>query len=143
MAVRINGWIRLWAVLSMIGLVVTSVLAYVSLPSPETLAHQASFEDQLSAAARGQLASDGDVAIRVRMQNGHILSVKAAEIEARKPMSVVKEYESLLKAKANEQVPVHLARFGLGWLAASVAILLLGIAAAWVRHGFEGGRGAA
>jgi hypothetical protein len=134
---KLNGWYRLWIVLSVVFLGLGVLVAAVAMPDYSSIPHDASFYDSLSDAAKAQLASeDAADAIQVEMPDHHLLRIKSGtELEKTTPIVVV-EYMSMLD-RARLRKRVHFAlTIGAVWLSACTTLLAAGLSVAWVRRGF-------
>ena len=142
MAIKLNGWYRLWIVLSVALLIPVVVVAITLLPGPMTLPHRAAFYDSLSVAARAQLASATDTdAVGVTMPNGHVIKVPKG-IELKKSTLVLAEYVSQLdRLLLQKRLEIGFLALAV-WLTGCVSLLLLGLAIAWVRGGFGAAKNA-
>jgi hypothetical protein len=133
---KLNGWYRLWIVLSVVFLGPAVLVAAVSMPDYSSVPHDASFYNSLSDAAKAQLASeDATDAIRVEMPNHHLLKIKSGT-ELKKTAPVVAEYMSMLdRALLRMRVRFALTIAAI-WLSACMTLLAVGLSVAWVRRGF-------
>jgi hypothetical protein len=133
---QLNGWVRLWIVLAIFGLLVSGVLAYDSRPHIESISHEAAFDEELSDEAKTQRAEEQASNItEVRMPNGHILRLRSA-IEASRSTALLAEYAEILERELTSQRIGHYLIYSIWWLSLSVIILVFGTAVAWVRRGF-------
>jgi len=133
---KLNGWYRLWIVLSVVSLGLAVLVAAVSMPDYSSIPHDASFYDSLSDAAKAQLASeDATDAIRVEMPNHHSLRIKSGT-ELKKTTPIVVEYMATLdRARLRKRIRFALTITAI-WLSACMALLAAGLSVAWVRRGF-------
>ena len=144
MKLVLNGWQRLWVLVSIILLIPVVVVAVITFPNPDHVSHQSSFEENLSAESRTKLATpdekgivwDDKVGLKVEMPNGHILrfekSVKNEEAE-----TVANEYYGLLKHQANKERVLHVLLAIAWWLGPAIFLYAFGRAVAWVYKGFK------
>ena len=144
MKFTINGWQRLWVLVSSILLILAVIVAVITLPNPEHVAHKSSFEEDLSMESRAKLAKadekgivwDDQVGLKVKMPNGHILqfekSVKTKEAE-----TVSNEYYSLLKHYRNKERAIYVLFAIACWLGTIIFLYVFGWTIGWVYKGFK------
>jgi hypothetical protein len=159
MKLVLNGWWRLWIVLSIVyGVVVATLFwprplsgesiphdsAFVNEMSPDTqkIVEELEFEDLLR---RRQAAFGGEPPkppenrpspITLRMPNGHDFQIPGDTTEEQ-AKRVGKEYVRVLMAQADRKRRLVIETGFLIWLIPSVAVAVLGLTFAWIRRGFQ------
>jgi len=148
MTITLNGWQRLWVLVS--GLYLVSVIAFVALefPKPENVSHTPALLKQLSSQSRSLLVpedKDGwqnaeDWGTDVEMPNGSRLSFKKGVPE--NDMSVAaKEYWAAVTMIANERRLSLVGYAALWWFIPCFAVYIIGWTVGWVYRGFRSKRG--
>ena len=142
---HLNGWQRLWVLMSALYAVPVAVLAYAYFPSSD-VRHSDDFYKQMSAASLAKLAvyqentkfiDPDDIEINAQLPNGHVLPFRKGVTEEQRG-TVIREYYGLVD-QATIAKRMHVIGYSLlGWLLPCIAIYLLGSGIAWVRRGFYG-----
>lgn len=147
MKLVLNGWQRLWVLVSTLYLVPVVVVAVTTFPNPDHIAHQSSFEENLSPESRIKIAIpdakgivwDDQVGLEVEMPNGHILQFKKG-IKDEEAKTVANEYYGLLKQQVNKERPLHVLFVFVWWLGPVIFLYVFGWAIGWVYKGFKKSR---
>ena len=134
---KLNGWYRLWILVSLTLFIPSTGIVVLLLPGPMTIPHHASFYESLSTPAKAQLAPETDTdASKVEMPNGHVIKVRTG-IELKKSTLVLAEYVSQLdRLLLRKRFEFGLMVVGV-WLTGCASLLSVGIGIAWVRDGFS------
>ena len=134
---RLNGWLRLWVSASVVALGACAASVASQWPSEQSIPHSLGLYDSLTPEARTQIMESEDEASQgVRMPNGHIIYLKA-EVAASRKTEALLQYQAAVQAKVREAQQELVAQTAIWWLGTSLAILVLGCLAVWVRAGFR------
>jgi len=159
-AIRLNGWQRLWIVLSILYLIPVVGLAIVFWPMPETTWHRDEFIAQMPAELRqkvvGAYASkwkreevlkskkasppypDGFIPDPIEFPNGALIDTHAAVMQ--KDMErVAAAYWAVVESNTRNARREMAWQMALVWAIPCFTLYAVGWAAAWVRRGFRSG----
>jgi hypothetical protein len=133
----LNGWWRLWIVISVLWLAVVAGFGVASWPEQDFASHRVEYINQLPETQRDLLVSDGSSTseTEVEMPNGQVLRFRPGT--SQEAMTVVaRAYAS--SARDARSVEKRRLICALGTLAVipSGMLAVLGLAFAWVRRGF-------
>lgn len=158
---RLNGWQRLWILLSVLYLVGLLVIAFtVSIwPTPETTRHRDEFLTRMPADMRGQIeaayssTSEWEAALKkrpgvppglipdpqpVKIDNGAILQIRVAKKGDTEPdFRVAEAYWAVVKSESRAAWREMVLVMVLVWLIPCAMLYALGWSVAWVRRGFS------
>jgi hypothetical protein len=134
---RMNGWHRLWVLVSVLGLIVCTLVVAALWPNEQSVTHSIAFYDALDPSARSQIAeNESDSKEGVRMPNGHVIYLKA-EVAASRKTEALLQYQGAVIAALHSKQRLLLAQVGAIWLAFCLTTLVLGHLVAWVVRGFR------
>jgi hypothetical protein len=148
-----SGWLRLWIVTATLYLAVVAVMAWSTLPTPESVQHKASFYSQIPPEARARIlntqprsggeqdfirdAANAKGVVLAEMPNGHTLvfrdSLKRTDMDAS-----AKAYWEVVESTAAKERSTYIWLAIAWWVLPLIAIYMLGWAAGWVYRGFRG-----
>lgn len=142
MAIILNGWQRLWVVLSSIYLVVVVMFVAFNFPSPEGIENTSDLLKKLSPQSQALLLIHDRGIIfpdeaDIIMPNGALFRFKEGVSETQRS-AVVREYWAIVSSLANEQRISLVGRAALWWLGPCMVLYVLGWLFGWVRRGFRG-----
>jgi hypothetical protein len=149
---KLGGWLRLWIVTSALYAAIVAALAWSTLPTPESVHHNAAFYPSVPIAERSRIlnsqvkASNEQDFIRDarsvkdaeldQMPNGHTLvfraGLKPAEVE-----SSVQAYWEVVEHVAAQQRSRHIFIAFLWWLLPVLFVCVIGFGVRWVARGFK------
>lgn len=133
---RLNGWHRLWVLLSLIAAVALAGIAALVWPDSSSVPDSIGLHDKFSPAARAQITEfESEAGASVRMPNGHVIHLRSGIEASRMTEALVQYQQGLLENARAKQVELVL-KLAAWWLSVSIAVLLLGHLIAWVRAGF-------
>ena len=157
---RLNGWQRLWVVVSLAWGCVIAAACYVTRPTEEFAPHRPAFEYQLAPESRALLLSSDapysavegtnnqargkysstllgyEPAVEVEMPNGHVMRFRADSSQEDQER-VAREYSEIAMAALAPERIEHIQLFALLAVLPSLVLLVLGLGIAWVRSGFR------
>ena len=134
---RVNGWHRLWVLVSVVALVAAAFVVAALWPNEKSVHHSLAFYDALTPSARSQIADDeSDSKVGVTMPNGHVIYLKA-EVAASRKTEALLQYQETLIAKLHSKQRLLLTQVAGVWLVACITLLALGHLVAWVVRGFR------
>ena len=141
---HLNGWQRLWVLVSVFYVVPVAIVAYLELPGKD-LSHSDAFYTQLSSASLEKLSISGgknrivdpdDIGTERKMPNGHILQFRKGVTNEQVSM-VAREYYALVDhATSVKRIRVVGYAF-LIWLLPCIGLYLFGHSVGWVYRGFR------
>jgi|WetSurSiteA1Bulk_404760.scaffolds.fasta_scaffold73950_1 hypothetical protein len=142
--VLLNGWLRLWILLSFIWAIFISTIAWIHIPNPERTYHQSKFLEQVQPqSALYKCPEDIDpfdcetkASTLVIMPNGHRLLLSTPP-ESPDTNLAAKSYWKILQNEALANKHDFLIKSWLAGLLPPIAFLLAGFAIAWVLRGFD------
>ena len=153
---KLNGWQRLWVVVSAIYMVVLARFVVADFPTPGKISHRAQFyeelpKESLSRLIRADAASTPstgtgrdlsyelfcddprDVVLAV---NNHKLCFRNGGTETEKTM-IAQQYNQLLQRAARSERLEWLGHTFLVWVVPCAVLYALGAAIGWVLRGFQ------
>jgi hypothetical protein len=149
---KLNGWQRLWAVVTIIVGAVTAVFGWESQPTPEKLKHSAKLYSEIDEKHRSHIlytkidpakesyfildAANVSDAVLVDMPNAHVLVFRSKLPESEK-VEVSQAYWRAVEDAASRNLLVHWTRLAGGVGAFATLLYFLGLAIAWIRNGFS------
>ncbi len=158
---KLNGWHRLWILLSSIYFVLVTSYVILEFPKPENIPHQPEFYKKLSKKSAGMIWSinveeiralggtivtnfkpigeakeDDNIRPTVEMPNKHTIEFKE-EYKKEAIEAVSSEYWHIVEQKATEKRLYILLYAFLFWLFPCLALYALGWSFNWVREGFR------
>ena len=151
MKLTLNGWQRLWVLISVLLIVPIAIVTVSIFPSPNDIKHQSKFENDLSPSAKSKLFDeskskaatdkneiiwDNLVGLTVKMPNGHVLEFNA-DAQNDDAEKVAAEYYDILKNEARKQRLEYAVYGVLSWLSIIVLIYIFGWSIGWVCRGFK------
>ncbi|MDO8595686.1 MAG: hypothetical protein Q7R45_03590 [Sulfuricaulis sp.] len=146
---RLNVWLQLWVVLTVVWTIVAATFGWMYLPRAQQMPHNPQFVNKLSneaslillggdskvETARGALVWS-EVPMIVRMSNGTDLTFPAITTNERAAL-VAGEYYQLLDAEASERRGPYVLGMVAVWFLPCVMLLIAGIAAVWALRSFH------
>ena len=137
----LNGWQRLWVLLSALYLIPILVFSAYTFPNPTGIAHEDTFYDLLAPELRAKLFIDEKNRIsndqfNVEMPNGHILRYKSG-LKKTEMERVAAEYYELLENRANKERVKHVLLALTWWIVPSIFLYVFGWTVGWVYKGFK------
>lgn len=141
MAITLNGWQRLWVVLSSIYLVVVVTVVAFNFPRPDGITHTPDLLKKLSPESQSLLiCGEGGFCFPrdsdIKMPNGALLQFKEG-VSEKQTSAVAREYWGIVSSLANERRISLIGLAALWWLGPCIVLYVLGWAIRWVRHGFR------
>ena len=150
-----NGWKRLWVLVSGIYLVVVVVFVAMSFPNPESVHHSQALYDQLAPELSQKIlgnknsenfqeekrayleeARRRDLITEVEMPNKHIM-VFLKEVPKQEMEAVAKQYWSIVKKSATKEQVRCIGFAVLCWVLPVLALYCFGWSVGWVYRGFK------
>lgn len=150
-----EGWQRLWVLVSGIYLILVIVFAVMSFPKPESIRHSQALYDQLAPELKKKIlgsensekyrsekrdwleeARKRDLVTEVEMPNGHIM-VFLSKVPKQEMEAVTKEYWFLVEKSTTEQRIRHIGLAFVWWVLPALALYGLGWSVGWVYRGFR------
>ena len=146
---RLNGWQRLWVLLSLIYSIPVAVVALLQFPTTNESYHTDDFYRELrkeslsklvispsKSKSGGSFIDPDDIGTQVEMPNGHLLPFKKGVTDD-EMRTVAREYHSITeRATLNRRLRI-VGYSLLAWITPCVALYLVGVGIAWVRRGFR------
>lgn len=158
---KLNGWHRLWILLSSIYFILVTSYVILEFPKPENIPHQPEFYKKLSKKSAGMIESNNVEDIRalggkivtnfkpitevekdvnihplVEMPNKHTIEFKE-DYKKEAMEAVSSEYWHIVEQKATEKRLYILLYAFLFWLFPCLALYALGRSINWVHKGFR------
>lgn len=141
---RLNGWLRLWIVATLVWLGIVAYFAWQMRPRPETTPHNPGFLSQVEpqsailycSSTISTVECEESATIVANMPNGYrlLLAIPASNPDSH---AAAKSYWQAVKLASKKEANRLLLYAGAVWLGASITALLIGIGGAWVRRGFR------
>jgi len=138
MVIRLNGWQRLWVLVS--GLYLVGVIAFVASEFPQLEQVQSlALLQKLSPASQALLVHEdkGGWGTDVDMPNGITLSFKRG-VSENDAKAVAKEYWEIVSAVSNQRRLSLVGFATLAWFVPCLVLYIIGWALGWVYRGFQG-----
>lgn len=134
---RMNGWYRLWILLSFITLIAGAIYISASWPTAKSIADSLSLYEHLDPSARAQIEeNESNSNIGVQMPNGHIIYLKN-DVTASRKTEVLRQYETAIERNLRSKREDLITQVMLACLFISTSILISGLLVAWVIRGFR------
>jgi hypothetical protein len=155
---RLNGWQRLWVLVSVLYLVLVALVTYIFWPTVETTWHRAEFIERMPAHARQHVSTayssqyeadreerevkakypnvewDGRPKV---LPNGAVLIVKGDDFQQ---FNAMVAYSEIINAEVKAQRWATVGYAALAWLVPCLALYAFGWAIGWVFRGFRTSR---
>ena len=144
MALKHNGWQRLWLLVSSIYFILVCVYVVIEFPQPKGLSHEKELVTRLSPQSKSFLVTEdkegwqfvGEVGTEVDIPNGSRLSFRKGVAE-KDIAAVSKEYRELISSKTNERRWSLIGFGAIWWLVPSIALYVFGWCVGWIYRGFQ------
>ena len=137
LSMRMNGWYRLWILISFITLIAGALYISASWPNGKSIADSLSIYEQLDPSARAQIEeNESNSNIGVQMPNGHIIYLKN-DVTASRKTEVLRQYEAAVERNLHSKREDLIIQTMLACLFVSASILISGLLVAWVIRGFR------
>lgn len=156
MSIRLNGWQRLWVLVSGIYLILVIFFAAISLPKPESIPHSQTIYNQLAPGLRDKII-DGKTSYEIAtdfvpveparpirkietdsilMLNGHTV-IFYSEVTKDEKEAIEKQYRVIIEKLTTKKQLKHIGIAFILWIVPLIALYLLGLSIGWVYRGFK------
>ena len=135
---RLNGWQRLWILISLAWICAIAAVGYSTKPLGGFSPHHPAYYYQLAPASRASLtASDSESpAVEVKMPNGHVLRFRS-DSSRDSQEQIAWEYHELTVTAQRAARSSHIKFYILLAVVPCLILGLGGLGIAWVRKGFS------
>jgi len=141
--VSLNGWQRLWVVLTVLSLLLIAVAVWFRWPAFENSRNYSLYYDSLSSGVRSELIRPGTredkdefIEFYGEMPNGDRLRFKKG-IKQEKADTIAQEYTAIVWGHVHKERKRLLMTAGAVWLGGAFAVYAFGWAVVWVYRGFR------
>jgi len=148
---KLSGWLRLWLVFSVVGLLFCGTFAYFILPSANNIPHKDDYYKYIDQKYQSKIIKEGtsskkselieeaerrNLVTRVQMPNDHIIFF-SNDLTKEEMEKASAEYWGVIEIQARDKrIKIIIYAF-ICWLILVTAVYLLGWSAGWVYRGFR------
>jgi hypothetical protein len=148
---KLSGWLRLWLVFSVVGLLFCGTFAYFMLPSANNIPHKDDYYKYIDQKYQSKIIKEGtsskkselieeaerrNLITRVQMPNDHIIFF-SNDLTKEEMEKASGEYWGVIEKQArNKRIKIIIYAF-ICWLILVTAVYLLGWSAGWIYWGFR------
>jgi hypothetical protein len=139
---KLNGWHRLWVLLSAVYFILVTSYVILTFPKAESIPHQSEFYKKLSQKSAGMIVDTvvpgliDPFVIKVEMPNNHTIEFKGG-LSKKDMETASEEYWRIVEQKATHKRQSLLFYAFLSWIFLCLAFYALGWSINWVYKGFK------